>query len=68
MPQFRIQDLSTIELSPTSPASLRSKLSEMIMSSVNARAKVDVINPETGEYRIVLQGTLDREETKFNEY
>ena len=39
----------------------------MIMSSVNSRAKVEVINPETGEYRIVLQGTLDKEETKFDE-
>ena len=67
MPRFRIYDLNTIERSPTSPASLRNKLSDMIMSSVNARAKVEIINPETGEYRIVLQGTLDKEETKFDE-
>jgi hypothetical protein len=67
MPRFRIHDVNTIERSPTSPASLRSKLSEMIMSSVNARAKVELINPETGEYRIVLQGTLDKEDTKFDE-
>jgi len=67
MPRFRIHDLGTIERSPTSPSSLRNKISEMIMSSVNARAKVEVINPETGEYRIVLQGTLDKEETKFDE-
>jgi len=67
MPRFRIYDLNTIERAPTSPASLRNKLSDMIMSSVNARAKVEVINPETGEYRIVLQGTLDKEETKFDE-
>jgi len=67
MPRFRIHDLGTIARSPTSPASLRNKISEMIMSSVNSRAKVEVINPETGEYRIVLQGTLDKEETKFDE-
>ena len=67
MPRFRIHDLGTIERSPTSPASLRNKISEMILSSVNARAKVEVINPETGEYRIVLQGTLDKDETKFDE-
>ena len=67
MPRFRIHDVNSIERAPTSPASLRSKLSEMIMSSVNARAKVDLINPETGEYRIVLQGTLDKEDTKFDE-
>ena len=67
MPRFRIHDINTIERAPTSPSSLRNKLSEMIMSSVNARAKVDLINPETGEYRIVLQGTLDKEDTKFDE-
>jgi len=67
MARFRIHDLNQIERTPTSPASLRNKLSDMILSSVNARAKVEVINPETGEYRIVLQGTLDKEETKFDE-
>jgi hypothetical protein len=67
MPRFRIHDVNTIERSPTSPSSLRSKLSEMIMSSVNAKAKVELINPETGEYRIVLHGTLDKEDTKFDE-
>ena len=67
MPKFRIYDLNTIEHSHTSPSSLRNKIGEMIMSSVNARAKVEIINPETGEYRIVLQGTLDKEETKFDE-
>src|SRR6266849_2208896 len=66
MPRFRIHDVNTIEHAPTSPAALRNKLSEMIMSSVNARAKVELINPETGEYRIVLQGTIDKEETKFD--
>lgn len=67
MPRFRVHDINSIERAPTSPASLRNKLSEMIMSSVNARAKVELVNPETGEYRIVLQGTLDKEDTKFDE-
>lgn len=66
MPKFRVHDVSSLERAPTSPATLRNKLSEMIMNSVNARAKVDLINPETGEYRIVLQGTIDKEETKFD--
>ncbi len=67
MPRFRISDFEHIEKSPTSPASLRNKLTEMILCSTTARAKVDSINQETGEYRIVLQGTLDKEETKFEE-
>ncbi len=67
MPRFRIHDLNTIERAPTSPASLRNKINEMILSSINARAKVELLNQETGEYRIVLQGTIDKEETKFDE-
>jgi hypothetical protein len=65
--KFHIQDLRSIEISPTSPATLRTKISEMILNSTTARARVEAINPETGEYRVVLQGTLDREETKFEE-
>ena len=67
MPRFRIQDLHTLENAPTSAGSLRSKVSEMIINSTNFRAKVDSLNPETWEYRIVLEGTLDREDTKFEE-
>ena len=67
MPRFRIYDIHSIERSPTSPAALRNKVSEMILNSVNAKAKVDTLNPETGEYRIVLQGTLDKDESKFDE-
>ena len=36
-------------------------------SSINATAKVEGFNIDTGEYRIVLQGTLDKEESKFDE-
>jgi hypothetical protein len=67
MPRFRVQDLRSIENAPTSPALLRSKVGEMILNSTVCRAKVDAANPETGEYRIVLQGTLDKEETKWEE-
>lgn len=67
MARFHIQDVKSLEMAPTSPASLRTKVGEMILHSTVARAKVDAINPETGEYRVVLQGTLDREEGKFEE-
>lgn len=65
MARFRIQDMHTVENTPTSPGSLKSKVGEMIICSTSCRAKVEALNPETGEYRIVLQGTLDKEETKF---
>lgn len=64
--KFRISDMRNIELTPTSPASLRNKLNEMILNSTHCKAKVDVVNQETGEYRLVLQGTLDKEESKFD--
>lgn len=67
MPRFHVQDLKAIENAPTSPNSLRAKIGEMILSSTSARARVEAINPETGEYRVVLQGTLDREESRFGD-
>ncbi len=67
MPRFRIQDLHALENAPTSAGSLRSKVGEMIVNSTNFRAKVDSLNPETWVFRFVLEGTLDREDTKFEE-
>jgi len=65
MPRFRIQDVQGLENSPTSPGSLRSKVGEMIVNSTNCRAKIDSMNPDTWEYRIVLEGTLDKDDTRF---
>jgi len=65
MPRFRIQDVSTLENAPTSPGALRSKIGEMIVNSTSFRAKIASVNPETWEYRVVLEGTLDKEDTKF---
>lgn len=65
MPRFRVDDLKSIEAAPTSPANLRAKLSGLILNSTHAKCRVETINPETGEYRIVLHGTLDREDSRF---
>jgi hypothetical protein len=65
MARFRIQDIRSVEVSPTSPGALKNKLGEMLFSSINATARIERFNPETGEYRIVLQGVLDREESRF---
>ncbi len=67
MARFRIQDMRSLERSPTSPGTLKNKLGELLFSSINATAKVEGMNLETGEYKIVLQGTIDREESKFDE-
>ena len=65
MTRFRIHDLNGLEVKPTSPGAMRSKLNEMIVNSTVCRAKIESINPETGEYRIVLQGSIDKEENRF---
>ena len=62
MTPFRLQELHSLETGSNSPGTLRSKIGEMILKSTVCRAKVEAINPDTGEYRVVLQGTLDREE------
>ncbi|MBI4364331.1 MAG: hypothetical protein HY568_02785 [Candidatus Latescibacteria bacterium] len=65
MPRIGPTDLTAIERTPTSPAALTQGLSHVLASSLAIKAKVESCNWETGEYRVVLQGTLDMEETKF---
>ncbi len=65
MTRFRIHDIKALEATPTSPGVMRSKVGELVVNSTVCRAKVEVINPDTGEYRIVLQGSLDKEGSKF---
>ena len=65
MTPFRLQELHALETGSNSPGTLRSKIGEMILKSKVCRAKVEAINPDTGEYRVVLQGTLDREESPW---
>ena len=66
MPRIGPTDLSAIERTPTSPGALSNGLWEILSSSLAAKAKVESYNWETGEYRVVVQGTLDLEATKFH--
>ena len=66
MNRFRLDDFPLLETSPTSAAALRAKLGEMLVSSTSARVRIESVNPQTGEYRIVLLGTLDTETTPFD--
>lgn len=59
MNKFRYQNFSVLERTPTSPAALEHCLNDLMYNSTTCRAKVEMVNPTTGEYRIVLQGTLD---------
>jgi len=61
MQRFNFHDFRTIERSPMSPSYLQRRINDLVACSINAKVKVDSVNPETGEYRIVLHGTLDWE-------
>jgi len=66
MTRFHMDDFPLLETAPTSAGALRAKLGEMLISSTSARVRIESVNPQTGEYRIVLQGTLDTETTPFD--
>ena len=66
MNRFRLEDFPLLETSPTSAASLRRKLGEMLISSTSARIRIESVNVQTGQYQIVLQGTIDTERTPFD--
>jgi len=59
MTRFTYNDFRYLERCPTSTNYLQSHITNLVYSSVNTKAKIETVNPETGEYRIILQGTLD---------
>ena len=63
MPRMDPNALSAIERTPASPSALSKGLWDVLSHSISSRAKVEGFNNETGEYRVVLQGTLDLDET-----
>jgi len=62
MNKWSIKDIHWLEKTPSSPSRFNWRVSEVLFNSTNCRCKVESINPTTGEYRIVLQGTLDIDE------
>ena len=63
MPRMVPDSLTAIERTPASPSALSSGLWDVLSHSISSRARVEGFNLETGEYRIVLQGTLDLDST-----
>lgn len=62
MKKWTINDITWIERTPVSPASLQQKFTDIFYNSTNCRCRVDSVNPQTGEYRIVLQGTFCKDD------
>ena len=65
MNKFTYNDFKTLERCPSSPKNLQWCISNLVFCSVNTKAKVENCNTETGEYRIVLQGTLDMDNMSY---
>jgi hypothetical protein len=61
MLKYTIEDVATLGRAQMSPGTLSDKLWGVLSHSVVAHARVDSCDRETGEYRVVLQGTLDLE-------
>lgn len=59
MVKFNINDLEIIRNANFSTSSLKRQIGSVLESTGNCRAIVESLNRETGEYRIVLQGTLE---------
>ncbi len=68
MQKWNFTDINWIEKSPASPAWLQTKFTDIFYHSTNCRCKVESVNPQTGEYRIVLQGTFDTDDYKPENY
>ena len=62
MYRFRLQDLAMLEVKPTSPANLTEKIGELLSHSLSSAARVELVDPKTGEYRLLLHGILDLSE------
>jgi len=63
MAKFTIRDLEIMKTADFTGSNLKNHLLNMLEASGTANAIVEKINRETGEYRVVLQGTLEPEKS-----
>jgi hypothetical protein len=61
MAQFTVEDILTIGEVAGNRSALTARLREMIHHSSDVRADVECLSTKTGEYRIILRGTVRRE-------
>jgi hypothetical protein len=60
MEKFNTRDFDLIEHIPPSSNALREKIGNILKSSKSWSADVAGVDKQSGEYRIVLQGTLKK--------
>jgi len=61
MGEYSLHDVEALGETSQSPRRLNDRLWNLLSHSVDARVKIESCNWQTGEYRVVLQGTLDVE-------
>jgi hypothetical protein len=59
MNNFDLRDLKIIENSNIPLSTLRRQMGNMLQKSAVCTAKVESIDQQTGEYRVILHGKLD---------
>lgn len=62
---FNSRELDLIEVLPASSPALKQNLEQIIEDSSKWNAAIASLDPSTGTYRIVLEGTL-RQQTKLS--
>lgn len=62
---FKSRELDLIEILPASSPALKQNLEQLIEDSAKWNAAIASLDPHTGTYRIVLEGTL-RQQPKLN--
>ena len=59
MPYIDKSQFKTIELAPSNmPKAVYKALGDIVLTSADCKCKIESVDPTTGEYRIVLIGTL----------
>jgi len=58
MTKNKVQELESLRNTGVSASDLKQQLGNVLENSGDCRAIVESLNRETGEYRIVLQGTF----------
>ena len=63
MKKFTIRDFGMFDKTTISPTEITDCISNLMVCTTNVKTQVEAINETTGEYRIVLQGTLNTDQT-----
>lgn len=60
MREWKVEDFDKIRNFSSVPSKLKTHIDSMLDSTDNCNVNVENINENTGEYRIILQGTLKK--------